>query len=233
MNPLDEYKKSSVENFNLGTHIVKIKTLSYNETKFIEEAKNAIDSKIRTLAKAIISVDNVELKDFDSVIQSQKENKLTIEQSICQEIGSWDSNAIEVLYGFFVALTYRHRKEKAVNKNLSENPQLRIYWKLRKIFSKEEIDSWDSEDWNWAFDNLREDRKEQLDLIKDVIDYIKPYLNMDLYKWENKKEKENKARKAADNKVVQKYNTDKVEFEIDNSVGGDVFSDEIPIIMEQ
>lgn len=80
---------------------------------------------------------------------------------------------------------------------------------------------------------MQADNKEKYDLIKDVFNYIKPYLNPDLYNLERKSINEQKAKANLDNKIIQKeFNTDKVEFEVD-SVGADVFDDNIPIVMEK
>lgn len=80
---------------------------------------------------------------------------------------------------------------------------------------------------------MAEDRKEKQRIVEDIVEYLKPYLNFDLYKWEKDGEKEKKVKQIADNKTIQKeFNTDNVQFELDN-VGGDVFSEEIPIIMEE
>lgn len=80
---------------------------------------------------------------------------------------------------------------------------------------------------------MAEDRKDKQRIVEDIIEYLKPYLNFSLYRYERDSKKENQVKQAADNKTIQKeFNTDKVQFELDN-VGGDVFSDEIPIIMEE
>lgn len=232
MNPLDEYKKCLTENFKLGTHIIRIKTLSSSELEKLETSANATENKIKTLSSAIVSVDNIELKDFDSVKNSLQAGK-TLSESICEEIGNWDSEVINILYHNFSTLVYRYQKEKENDKDLSQKPQLRFYWKLRKMFSKEEIDSWDSIDWDWAFANLREDIKERQKLIEDIVEYIKPYLNFDLYKWEHEKNTEKKMENSLDNKAIQKeFNTDKVQFDL-GTEGGDVFDDNIPLIMEE
>ena len=80
---------------------------------------------------------------------------------------------------------------------------------------------------------MREDKKERNDLIKDIIEYIKPYLNIELYQLEKKSKKENDAKLRLDNKKIQKeFNTEKVQFELDN-VGADVFDENIPMVMEK
>ena len=110
---------------------------------------------------------------------------------------------------------------------------------MRKFFSKEEIENWASEDWEWALQNLKEDNIEKQKFVKSIADYLKPYLNLELYKAEKEVENENKQQTFEDNKVVKEFNTDKVQFSI-NSNGADVFSDtidfeedEIPLILEE
>lgn len=68
--------------------------------------------------------------------------------------------------------------------------------------------------------------------MQSVLDYLKPYLNLDLYKAELKHEKEKKKENAEDQKIIKEYNTKDVQFTIDNNIGGDVFDENIPLILE-
>lgn len=110
---------------------------------------------------------------------------------------------------------------------------------MRSKFSKEEIENWDSLDYQWAIENIQKDEEEKFDMIKNILEFLKPYLNLELYKAEQNKERENKLQNIKDNQVIKEFNTEDTQFSID-SKGGDVFSDtidfvedEIPLILEK
>ena len=110
---------------------------------------------------------------------------------------------------------------------------------MRKFFSKEEIEDWASEDWNWALQNLKADEDDKIELIKNVFNFVKPYINLDLYKAEKEMEDKKEQQLQKDNKTISVFNTENTQFSID-SRGGDVFSetiefeeDEIPLILEK
>lgn len=110
---------------------------------------------------------------------------------------------------------------------------------MRKFFSKEEIEDWASEDWNWALQNLKADEDDKIELIKNVFNFVKPYINLDLYKAEKEMEDKKEQQLQKDNKTISEFNTENTQFSID-SRGGDVFSetiefeeDEIPLILEK
>lgn len=110
---------------------------------------------------------------------------------------------------------------------------------MRKFFSKEEIEDWASEDWNWALQNLKADEDDKIELIKNVFNFVKPYINLDLYKAEKEMEDKKEQQLQKDNKTISEFNTENTQFSID-SIGGDVFSetiefeeDEIPLILEE
>lgn len=110
---------------------------------------------------------------------------------------------------------------------------------MRSKFSKEEIENWDSLDYQWAIENIQKDEEEKFDMIKNILEFLKPYLNLELYKAEQNKERENKLQNVKDNQIIKEFNTSDTQFSID-SKGGDVFSDtidfvedEIPLILEE
>lgn len=110
---------------------------------------------------------------------------------------------------------------------------------MRGRFSKEEIENWDSLDYQWAIENIQKDEEEKFNVIKNILEFLKPYLNLELYKAEQNIEKENKLQSIKDNKIIKEFNTKDTQFSID-SKGGDVFSDtiefeedEIPLILEE
>lgn len=242
MNPLEDFKKPLIKEFTLGNHKVKLRTLNSKEFEIISEKSNNIAlNKINILSKSLISVDDVDIKNFDSV-KEEVNNNSDIDKAIVKEIESWDSVTTDILYNYFNLLMKEKSGKSKKEINFKTNPELRIYWKLRRYFSEEEIDNWSTEDWDWAVKNLHQDEEDKIDLIKNVFNFIKPYMNIDLYKAEKDIEEKEKAQKAKDDKFISQFNTEKAQFSI-NSNGGDVFSDtiefeevsddETPLILEE
>lgn len=109
---------------------------------------------------------------------------------------------------------------------------------MRKIFSKEEIDKWDSFDYRWAKDNYIKDIKEEHKKIKDIINTLKLYIRPE-YFFEEQKLNDNSKNKeiiVSDkniNQTAKEQGIKNVEFVISNINNNSVFDDEIPIIMEE
>lgn len=109
---------------------------------------------------------------------------------------------------------------------------------MRKIFSKEEIDKWDSFDYRWAKDNYIKDIEEEHKKIKDIINALKLYIRPELFIEEqqlndNSKNKEVIVPDKNVNQVAKEQGIKNVEFVISNINNNSVFDDEIPIIMEE
>ena len=110
---------------------------------------------------------------------------------------------------------------------------------MRKIFSKEEIDKWDSFDYRWARDNYIKDIEEEHKKIKDIINTLKLYIRPEYYFEEhnlNNKDIKNNEIVVSDkniNKVAKEQGIKDAEFVISNINNNSVFDDEIPIIMEE
>lgn len=109
---------------------------------------------------------------------------------------------------------------------------------MRKIFSKEEIDKWDSLDYRWAKDNYIKDIEEEHKKIKDIINTLKLYIRPK-YFFEEQKLNDNSKNKeiiVSDkniNQTAKEQGIKNVEFVISNINNNSVFDDEIPIIMEE
>lgn len=109
---------------------------------------------------------------------------------------------------------------------------------MRKIFSKEEIDKWDSFDYRWAKDNYIKDIEEEHKKIKDIINTLKLYIRPE-YFFEEQKLNDNSKNKeiiVSDkniNQTAKEQGIKNVEFVISNINNNSVFDDEIPIIMEE
>ncbi len=111
---------------------------------------------------------------------------------------------------------------------------------MLKLFGKEEIENWDSLDWQYAIYNYLEDLKEESEKSEYIFERNKPYMNLGLFRAEQKMKTDNKKNSLKDlksfNKVLQDSlkEGEKIDFEIVESSNEDnVFSEEIPIILEE
>ena len=146
LNPLSAFKKTFLKDVK-----VMGKTFTFDTSKPLKTL-----NKVDILVNSLVSVENINLTDFGEVKQGI-EDGLTLEQSIRKEIESWEPEIIDLLISkYFKLLT----EKKEID--FEKLPDLRIYWKIRKIFSKEEVDNWSDIDYEWAVYNLQEDFKEQM-----------------------------------------------------------------------
>ena len=150
LNPLDLLKQSLLTDIKvLG------KTFTFDTSKPIKSL-----NKVEILTDILVAVEKLNLEDF-STIKEGLEKGLTLEQAKKQEIESWEPEIINILVQKYLNII---KDKKPIDfKNL---PDLRIYWKLRKIFSKEEIDNFSQLDYDWAVYNLQQD-----EIDKDEFDH--------------------------------------------------------------
>lgn len=104
---------------------------------------------------------------------------------------------------------------------------------MRKIFTKEEIDKWDSIDWQWAEDNYLKDIEEE----NKKFDILRLYIRPEFYFKENENNNSKNEEIVVADKNINQIAKDKgiknTEFVISNINEKSVFDDEIPIIMEE
>lgn len=215
LNPLASFKKSLLVDVK-----VMGKTFTFDTSKPLKTL-----NKVDILVDILISVEKVNLEDF-STIREDLDKGLTLEEAKKQEIESWEPEIIGILIQKYINIL---KDKKPIDfKNL---PDLRIYWKLRKIFSKEEIDSWADIDWQWAIYNLQEDLNEAEEADDRNLEKRKAWMNFDLYKHLNQKEQE-KQQTEQDNKLLvqklmeqQGLDSDKYQIEF--------VEEEFPSIIEE
>ena len=217
LNPLSEFKQSLLKDITvLG------KKYTFNTANSLKSL-NKVDILVNTLVK----VENVNISEFDS-IKSELERGLTLEQAIKEEIESWEPEIINILVNKYVELL---KNQKPID--FKNYPDLRIYWKIRKIFSKEEVDNFSQIDYDWCLWNLQEDFKEKDEFDDRTLEKRKPWYNTELYNHINKKEKEKQEEEQSNKLLIQKLmeqqgiNTNNLEIELVNE------EEDIPSIIEE
>lgn len=188
LNPLASFKKSLLVDVK-----VMDKTFTFDTSKPLKTL-----NKVDILVDILVAVDKVNLEDF-STTKEALDKGLTLEEAKKQEIESWEPEIIGILIQKYINIL---KDKKPIDfKNL---PDLRIYWKLRKIFSKEEIDGWADIDWQWAIYNLQEDLNEAEEADDRALEKRKPWYSIELYNHLNKKEQEKQQTEQENKLLVQK-----------------------------
>ena len=185
-------------------------------------------NKIDLLADGLKAVDGFSLKDFSN-IKEEIDKGINEEEAIKKEIDSWDSKITDILFNKFISLLQKYNEI-----DFEKLPDLRIYWKIRKIFSKEEIDSWSDCEWQWAVYNIYQDEIDQDKFDDRRLEKRKMWYNSDLYghiiKAKEAKEAEKEEQKSLIKKLFEKQypSASNVEFEV-----VDAEENDIPSIIEE
>lgn len=185
-------------------------------------------NKIDLLADGLKAVDGFNLKDFSN-IREEIDKGINEEEAIKKEIDSWDSKITDILFDKFISLLQKYNEI-----DFDKLPDLRIYWKIRKIFSKEEIDSWSDCEWQWAVYNIYQDEIDQDKFDDRRLEKRKIWYNSDLYghiiKAKEAKEAEKEEQKSLIKKLFEKQyqSASNVEFEV-----VDAEENDIPSIIEE
>lgn len=217
INPLSIFKQSLLKSTNiLG------KTFILDISKPIKTL-----NKVDILVDVLKSIQGVNLSDFDSV-KSDIERGSTLEQAIKKEIESWEPEIINLIISKYIELI---KNQETID--FKKLPDLRIYWKLRKIFTKEEIDNWSDVDYQWAIYNLQQDEIEKDEFDDRNLEKRKPWMNLDLYNHINQKEEEKQQQDEENKLLIQKLmekeglDPNKYEIELVDE------QEEIPTIIEE
>ena len=185
-------------------------------------------NKIDLLADGLKAVDGFNLKDFSN-IREEIDKGINEEEAIKKEIDSWDSKITDILFDKFISLLQKYNEI-----DFDKLPDLRVYWKIRKIFSKEEIDSWSDCEWQWAVYNIYQDEIDQDKFDDRRLEKRKMWYNSDLYghiiKAKEAKEAEKEEQKSLIKKLFEKQypSASNVEFEV-----VDAEENDIPSIIEE
>lgn len=218
VNPLTAFKNSLLK---------KVEVFGKKFT-FDPSIKIKSTNKIDLLADGLKAVDGFNLKDFSN-IKEEIDKGINEEEAIKKEINSWDSKITDVLFNKFISLLQKYNEI-----DFDKLPDLRVYWKIRKIFSKEEIDSWSDCEWQWAVYNIYQDEIDQDRFDDRKLEKRKMWYNSDLYghiiKAKEAKEAEKEEQKSLIKKLFEKQypSASNVEFEV-----VDAEENNIPSIIEE
>lgn len=212
INPLEKFKQSL------------LKTIEINNKKFTFNPFIKIKSinKIDILAEGLKKVDNIKLIDFDTI--KDKENKI---EAIKEEIGSWDADLTDLLFNKFVKLIEENKEI-----DFKKEKDLRIYWKIRKIFSKEEIDTWGDLEWTWAYENIYQDEVEKDEFDNRSLEKRKIWYNPELFNAIRKQKDIEKQQKQEEKQIIDKLIAEK-GFKLENIELIDAEENDIPMIIEE
>lgn len=216
LDPLSIFKQSLLKKVK-----VMDKTFTFDLSKPLKSL-----NKVDILANGLKAVENLNLTDFGEVKQGI-ERGLTEQEAIKQEIESWEPEVINILVNKYIELL---KKQEPVD--FKKLPDLRIYWKLRKIFSKEEIDNFSDIDYQWAIWNLQEDFKEEDEFDDRNLEKRKMWMNLDLFKHFNKVEEQKKAEEQENKLLIQKL-MEKQGLKSDNYEIELVEEEDIPTVIEE
>lgn len=217
INPLDNFKKSL------------LKTIIIKDKKFTVDIslKYDIYNKLSLLSRGLISIDNIKLEDIDSV-KEDISSGIDKEEAIKNEIGSWDSRLTDILYTKYLELLSQYQ-----NIDFDKETELRLYWKIRKIFSRDEIDNWSEVDWRWAYYNIFKDEEEQNKFDDTALEKRKPWYNYDLWKGINKNKQDEEMAKEQEKIENKKFIEDILKKQNPNvKVDFELVDDDTPIIIE-
>lgn len=216
LDPLSIFKQSLLKKVK-----VMDKTFTFDLSKPLKSL-----NKVDILVNGLKAVENLNLTDFNEVKQCI-ERGLTEQDAIKQEIESWEPEVINILVNKYIELL---KKQEPID--FKKLPDLRIYWKLRKIFSKEEIDSWSSIDYDWAIWNLQEDFKEEDEFDDRQLEKRKPWYSIELFNHIHKVEEQKKSEEQENKLLIQKL-MEKQGLKSDNYEIELVEEEDIPTIIEE
>ena len=213
MNPLEKFKQSL------------LKTIEINNNRFTFNPFIKIKSinKIDILTEGLEAINDIKLIDFDEVKNSKKELK----EAIKDEIGSWDTDLTDLLFEKFVQLIQQNKEI-----DFEKEKDLRIYWKIRKIFTKEEIDTWGDLEWSWAYWNVAQDEIDKDEFDNRALEKRKIWYNPQLLSALKKQEDIEKQQKEEEKQVLNKLIAEK-GFKLENIELVDAEENDIPMIIEE
>lgn len=212
INPLEKFKQSL------------LKTIEINNKKFTFNPFIKIKSinKIDVLAEGLKAIDDIKLIDFEEVKNSNKELK----EAIKDEIGSWDTNLTDLLFEKFVDLIQNNKEI-----DFEKEKDLRVYWKIRKIFGKEEIDTWGDLEWSWAYWNVAQDEIDKDKFDDRVLEKRKIWYNPELLSAMRKQKDIEKQQKNEEKLILNKLMAEK-GIKLENVELIDAEENDIPMIIE-
>ena len=113
-NPMAEFKKSYTKEFDVGGRTFVLRSLSTGEVEDIEATlrrkygSSDTDSlsqplqKTEVLCRAIVSVDGIPIRQFDTVIADS--GSMSEEDAVRKEVSSWDDTVTAMLHLCYLSL---------------------------------------------------------------------------------------------------------------------------------
>lgn len=212
INPLEKFKQSL------------LKTVEIQNTKFTFNPFIKIKSinKIDVLAEGLKEINDIKLEDLDEIKNSKKDLK----EAIKEEIGSWDTNLTDLLFKRFVNLIQENKEI-----DFDKEKDLRIYWKIRQIFNKEEIDTWGDLEWSWAYWNVAQDEIDKDKFDDRALEKRKIWYNPELLSALKKQKDIEKQQKQEETLILNKLMAEK-GFKLENVELIDAEENDIPMVIE-
>lgn len=212
INPLEKFKQSLLKT-------VKIQDIKFTFNPFI---KIKSINKIDVLAEGLKEINDIKLEDLDEIKNSKKE----LIEAIKEEIGSWDTNLTDLLFKRFVNLIQENKEI-----DFEKEKDLRVYWKIRKIFSKEEIDTWGDLEWSWAYWNVAQDEIDKDKFDDRALEKRKVWYNPELLNAIKKQKDIEKQQKEEETLILNKLMAEK-GFKLENVELIDAEENDIPMVIE-
>lgn len=212
INPLEKFKQSLLKT-------IKIQNTNFTFNPFI---KIKSINKIDVLAEGLKAINDIKLEDFDEV----KNNKKDLIEAIKEEIGGWDTNLTDLLFEKFVDLIQNNKEI-----DFEKEKDLRVYWKIRKIFGKEEIDTWGDLEWSWAYWNVAQDEIDKDEFDNRALEKRKVWYNPQLLSALKKQKDIEKQQKDEEKLILNKLMAEK-GFKLENVELIDAEENDIPMVIE-
>ena len=212
INPLEKFKQSLLKT-------IKIQNTNFTFNPFI---KIKSINKIDVLAEGLKKINDIKLEDLDEIKNSKKD----LTEAIKEEIGSWDTNLTDLLFKRFVNLMQENKEI-----DFEKEKDLRVYWKIRKIFGKEEIDTWGDLEWSWAYWNVAQDEIDKDEFDNKALEKRKIWYNPELLSVLKKQEDIKKQQKQEEKQILNKLIAEK-GFKLENIELVDAEENDIPMIIE-
>lgn len=212
INPLEKFKQSLLKT-------VEIQDIKFTFNPFI---KIKSINKIDVLTEGLKKINDIKLEDLDEIKNSKKE----LIEAIKEEIGSWDTNLTDLLFKRFVNLIQENKEI-----DFEKEKDLRVYWKIRKIFSKEEIDTWGDLEWSWAYWNVAQDEIDKDKFDDRALEKRKVWYNPELLSALKKQKDIEKQQKEEETLILNKLMAEK-GFKLENVELIDAEENDIPMVIE-
>lgn len=115
--------------FHLGDNEIVLQTLTASEKSELARLVSGLDflaqlenQKVPTIARSLVSINKIPIDNYDEVIQNirkYEDDNVSILKCIELTLGSMDSEAVNLLYNYYLELEQEKAKEREALKNSS------------------------------------------------------------------------------------------------------------------